>query len=542
MSGNAGLRGYYFQILAGLLESLTDGSWEMIEIEPNTMDDKVDVKWVYSDRIRAVQVKSSINNFERSKIISWICELVRDARSEYAEFDMPIEYNLYLIGTTERNANKWISDLRGRRLKIEEGSPLKEIENEIYNVEVTQKNFDLEELQAISFKRMHQYLERSGKSASSQDIEALCSVIVDELMKITVQRKHLTKSMFENLVNKFLDSGEYGISTLKQISELSLSFYEKGKVPESITMNGIVFDKKGFYQSYLNKAKLSLFKFKELKIPQVTENQSKLFSLNSNLSIPVEVDLEEVNHIKDLALKFLDVNLEEEDFYFGNLRKSLVQYNPLLVGSNSDILEGTEDEKTKYTTMEKAYYYLMCCKVMSDFFNDYLSTCYPLPLILKNTGVIADEDIKVTLKFPASAHVITSRNMRVPHELLIEDFINDDSVFNNLIVPARDSEINQYEGDNIRIAPIKMNSFFKASYTAEDFIDHLDYLFEFKYYNEEEQDIVQYEFKKLNPSCKMAFPTYLMVQTEENMNIKYAITSKNGQRIEGTLHWVHPKT
>ncbi|MFT0802985.1 hypothetical protein VSK91_16530 [Bacillus swezeyi] len=541
MSGNAGLRGYYFQMLAGLLESLTDGSWEMIEIEPNTMDDKVDIKWAYPDRIRAVQVKSSINNFEKSKIISWICELVRDARSEYAEFDMPIEYNLYLIGTTDRNANNWISELRGRRLKIEEGSPLKEIENEIYNVEITQKNFDLEELQAISFKHMHQYLERSGKSSSSQDIEALCSVIVDELMKITVQRKQLTKSMFENLVKKCLNNGEYEIATSRQVSELSVVFYEKERVSESDKMNGIIFDKFTLHEEFFEKAKNNLQKVKNIKIPKGTEKQ-----LESNMYDLITIDIKRIESIKMLSLKHFKTELSEEDFYIGNLYKSrltdLLRNIPGFTSTN-DGLEGTDEQKSKYYALKNVYKYLTSFDSLKKY-NEYLKTCYPLPLILKNKGRIADEDIRVSLKFPPKAKVITPENMERP-KVFLNRFIDDDSAFNELITQPRDFEVLEYEGPSYDIPVVEPNiravTLRPIEYDARDFVIHLNNLFQFKHSIEEEQDIVQYEFEKLNPSCKMAFPTYLFVRTDEDLDITFIITSKNGQRVEGTLHWIHPK-
>jgi hypothetical protein len=39
----------------------------------------------------------------------------------------------------------------------------------------------------------------------------------------------------------------------------------------------------------------------------------------------------------------------------------------------------------------------------------------------------------------------------------------------------------------------------------------------------------------------MAFPTFLLVQTDKDMNIEYTITSKHLSRpIEGTLNWLHP--
>lgn len=592
MSGSAGIRGYYYQVLAGLLESVEDDSWESIKIEPSTKEDKVDIEWVFRDSIRAVQVKSSINNFQRGMLINWVYTLVKDARSAYEMFDVPINYTLYLIGTTDRNADTWISDLRGGRLEIKDGDKLKEIESELSNVEVKKQSFDSENLEALAYVGMQEYLERNGKSGKLENIKTLCSVIVSELLKFTMQGRPLTKALFLQLINKHINSGEYGINTIrKDASELSLVFFEKGKVSESSTMLGIQLNDIKLLNYYYNEAMGSLQKARGIKLPRpkleeeasegqpsvqdiknkntivdpkikemfaelsesikdITEVTKPLseWSKNNPLSnivtkdgyIPVKMSDEDIAEMIELSKSILGIELTDEDFYFGGLEKRLFPTQRMF-GGPVNVPRGTDEENNKYSAVKNAYSSLLCYKYLQKY-NEYLRTVYPLPIIIKNTGSLADEEIQVTLKFPPTARVVTPLRMKSPLEPFIEDFITDSDILDELIKPIRDHTVMEYEGMGFRmpVLPKVKLPYEQVVYTDKDFVNHLNYLFEYEHFEDENQDIVQYEFKSLNPFRKMVFPTFLLVETDTSMEVVYMITSKNMRMpVEGTLHWVH---
>jgi hypothetical protein len=80
-------------------------------------------------------------------------------------FGLEMKYTLYLIGTTDPTADKWISDFRGGRLKLKATDKLYPISQELPKVEVTKHNFDMENLQSIAFIRMQEYLEKNGRLA-----------------------------------------------------------------------------------------------------------------------------------------------------------------------------------------------------------------------------------------------------------------------------------------------------------------------------------------------------------------------------------------
>ncbi|GEK30592.1 hypothetical protein KZO01_09010 [Kurthia zopfii] len=568
MSGSSGIRGYYYQVLAGLLDSVENDLWESIGIEPSTNEDKVDIEWVFKDSIQAVQVKSSINNFERGSVINWVHSLVKDARKAYGMFNLPITYTLFLIGTTDRNADKWISDLHGGRLKVEEDNKLKEVESELTKVAVKKQNFDFEPLQALSYIRMQEYLSRNGKEAKLENIKTLCSVIVNELFTFSLQGRQMPKSLFTKLVDKHIDSEEYGVTPIiNHIPKLSLAFYEKDRVKESDKMLGIHLHNTPLLNKHRNDAIKLLKTAKTIKLPptlpvetntvETDKTKSPVDLMNAGIneklegllkSIPslngyikVKLSEEDALELKELSKSILGIELHDEDLHFGGLEKRAID-TVVMFGPPRNFPRGTEDEKEKYYAIENAHGHLLSYQLLDEY-TVYLNTCYPLPVILKNTGGIDDKEIQVTLKFPNTAQVVTPKKMKSPFVTFIEEFIHEDYVFNDLLIPARDHRVMEYEGTSFRL-PVQKKlrlPYDNINYTDEDFVEHLESLFNYEHFREGNQDIIQYKFKSLNPSQNMAFPTFLLIQTKENVNIEYSITSKHLSRpIEGILEWLHP--
>lgn len=90
MGGQAGNRGYLLQTVVALLKSLEDDNWISVSLEPNLTSEKVDILWTYTHEIRAVQVKSSINQINQPDVERWAKELKQSFTADF--------YELILIG------------------------------------------------------------------------------------------------------------------------------------------------------------------------------------------------------------------------------------------------------------------------------------------------------------------------------------------------------------------------------------------------------------------------------------------------------------
>ena len=79
--GEVANRGFIFQAIVALIECLdANNKWDKIKNEPKTNEDKVDIMLYKDGRIlSAIQVKSSINAFERADVKEWLKSLKEDA-------------------------------------------------------------------------------------------------------------------------------------------------------------------------------------------------------------------------------------------------------------------------------------------------------------------------------------------------------------------------------------------------------------------------------------------------------------------------------
>ncbi len=103
MGGQAAIRGFLVQTLIGLLEALdNDPPWESVTLEPDVDSEKIDLLWGYTDgTTKAVQVKSTENQFRKSDLNRWAKELEKWHRAD--------QYELVLVG---QHASAAVAKLR----------------------------------------------------------------------------------------------------------------------------------------------------------------------------------------------------------------------------------------------------------------------------------------------------------------------------------------------------------------------------------------------------------------------------------------------
>jgi len=93
MGGREAIRGFAIQTLACLLDSLelSNDPWRVVTIEPDSLNDKVDIRWsLASGKIRAQQVKSSKNQIGRGSVVAWCDDLKKSGPAD--------SYQLILAG------------------------------------------------------------------------------------------------------------------------------------------------------------------------------------------------------------------------------------------------------------------------------------------------------------------------------------------------------------------------------------------------------------------------------------------------------------
>lgn len=175
--GQAGMRGYLVQTLIALLDGLCDEeTFASLTLEPNHASEKFDLLWEYAQGNRAVQVKSSANQFAEADVRRWAAEMEASARAD--------EYYLRLIGLPSAAVAK-----------------LKQVGNVI--VETT--NLDLAAFREQAAHRLDRFVRDEGLDPGTpEEREMLADALTARLAAYSAMGKPLTRADFVNLLRTWI--------------------------------------------------------------------------------------------------------------------------------------------------------------------------------------------------------------------------------------------------------------------------------------------------------------------------------------------------
>ena len=186
MSGQDAQRGFIYQTIVAMIECLDKTDWDAIKLEPETEDDKVDISFYASGKmLRAIQVKSSRNAFEKSDVERWLNETVRDARGEGAE-----EVILYLVGNEfAPKCNQYISSLE------------KSTSSENYKIIKVSYN-----IEADCQMKLNRYITAKGLASrvTLEDFNYLYNTLFGIVHHNSIKDRELPRSEFSETFNYFL--------------------------------------------------------------------------------------------------------------------------------------------------------------------------------------------------------------------------------------------------------------------------------------------------------------------------------------------------
>ena len=186
MSGQDAQRGFIYQTIVAMIECLDKTDWDAIKLEPETEDDKVDISFYASGKmLRAIQVKSSRNAFEKSDVERWLNETVRDARGQGAE-----EIILYLVGNEfAPKCNQYISSLE------------KSTSSENYKIIKVSYN-----IEADCQMKLNRYITAKGLASrvTLEDFNYLYNTLFGIVHHNSIKDRELQRSEFSETFNYYL--------------------------------------------------------------------------------------------------------------------------------------------------------------------------------------------------------------------------------------------------------------------------------------------------------------------------------------------------
>lgn len=538
MGGQDGSRGYLYQSVVSVLNSLTAKDWLHVQIEPDTANDKVDICWFFENNEQEVtQVKSSINNFSKPNIIEWFETLVSDAPNANS-------YKLILIGTCTGPVMQFINKLNKNSLSRNELDDLSSLSPYLEKMTVQLENFALDGLESKIYTSLNKFLSNKGHTINHHLLEMMTMAIVYQFFKFSTNGKKVSKTDFEKKLLEWVYFNYPEVEGILPANELQVKFYYSQKVPFSNTMQA--FNLRLLNIVFLENKKKVVRQLIEiiskLHIPQ-KNNVEQTTSING-ISVAAltlykrsEYPMLKQQEIRDITMRLFNIELSDDFFYVGNLKEPSTRVKlPFF----SDPIEriGDDSEKRKFFELEEFVLKVKELDSLVQQFN-FLESFSVVPLVLKNEGKQFDEKIKVLIKLPGDTQLLTPETYQEPGYLALKYFTGYGKILDKVLRHQKDSRVEENTG-NYMTLPDLMLGFSENKYEREksEFHRYLEALFNFDVHREADDIVLEYHFDELNPKENIAFPAYLLVKANESFVINYEITSKNSQDITtGQLHY-----
>jgi hypothetical protein len=537
MGGKEGSRGYLYQAIISVLTSLTDDDWEKVQIEPDTNNEKIDILWDFPSNVKkAVQVKSSINNFTLPQIIKLLKKMTSDLTNAS-------EYHLVIIGNCSDPTQKIINKINSRKYSgfTKELLPYKD------KVNIKAQIFDTKLMESGINSAINKFLTLKGHVVNYVTLELITGALVFQFLKFATNGTTVSK---EELEKQLLDWVYYNYPELNgkvESPNLKVQFYLSEKLMFSDEINPI---RLGLVDSQLMAYKKEVLKklvdeIQKIHLPCADKPDESytnwgLFGTGVTWNISSELSQKQKTEITDKVNRILDITLRDSFFNVGNLKQPQVRVvGPF--GPVSDQFEGTEQEKAKGRKIKELQNLLSEYEDTEDMFK-FLEQYYLVPLVLRNLGKIFDENIKVLIKLPNDVNVLTASSIKIPEPWIIDEFIGVDGYL-NVFRHHKDSKVEE----NNSYTPLSVDflNHFDTKRKNEQLISRYNRFVE-SFFNvqvhkdDKEYTILEYYFDGLNPKENISFPSYILITAQNNFKIKYEITSKNLTDVcKGELEFVH---
>lgn len=284
---------------------------------------------------------------------------------------------------------------------------------------------------------------------------------------------------------------------------------------------------------------------KKVEISGIELQQAELFKNITKKSFYVDVTVDK--DIKKVIKEFAEVNqiFIEEDFWnLCNLKKSTLQLKitgPF--GTGGPTYEGSEAEKARFKQIEKLYWDIRTYNEYIIYFEE-IDKINLLKLAISNNGTTFDEDIDIKFIIPKK-YLINYSDLPMPGINIIKELI--DMKFIAYIFSIEETEsMDEYSG--YPTYPLNISSHLKDPLLfnqrsieqeyddyKDEFLSEFEYLFCYKTFENENNDVVLFHVNYLKHNTTMALPSALMFR-ESPPYIKYEISSKfSTEIIKGKL-------
>lgn len=213
MGGKESSRGYLYQAIASSFEALCEDGWDRIYIEYDSEDDKVDIALKQGDVVfKSIQVKSTINTFNKISLQRWLTALIKD------DVGATI-FELFLIGQCEKDAITFMNSIekfQNNKLDQTATEALNYFDTSIIKgktIKFKRYPIDVDDLENLLIASLFKFTSYIKKTLSYEQISFIASAIVTDQMISSTHGKGISRDKFQKDMEErvFLLADEYVI-------------------------------------------------------------------------------------------------------------------------------------------------------------------------------------------------------------------------------------------------------------------------------------------------------------------------------------------
>lgn len=534
MSGRTAIRGFTYQTISSVIQSLSRNDWDFVNVEPDTTNDKVDILWERNDGKKfCQQVKSSINNFTKADIIKWVEQIIADVPE--AE-----KYELMLIGNMSTGTDEFIRMMNDKTSSI---SISQNIDRYKGRVKIDIIVFKLDFLESKIRDEVSRFLSAANYHLSHATIVMIAGGLIYQFFQFSVLGSRVSRDEFaEHLLGwvKSNYSRDLGLETRR--SKFNILIYDKANrtFSDSIQPSKIHLDHKPFTNPFVSKVLELCRTVSAIDLPERTKvppDYTVLTGLASFSALGNLSDADVSSGRREFVTKKLKdwfrIEVKSNFFNVGNLKQGLMT---LMMPGMGPGYSGTEQEKKKGNAIMDLYWELHPMnelRVLIDFLNEQYWIC----LIIENAGSSYDQELTVNLMIPNEVEIVTPSKFYIPDDRDALDALIEGRFARQLLGIEADSLVKEYTfgpfmdidaaGDLDLI--YKLHGGSKLLELKKDkFRYRLARMMDFEAYNDMPGFTqLRYKFDQLNPGIKLAFPSTLLFKAENDFVIGYEITTKH---------------
>ena len=526
MGGQEAIRGFTYQTIISVIHSLAKKDWDFVTVEPHMEDDKVDILWETKDyQKNCQQVKSSVNNFNKSSIENWIHAMQEAVPG--AEL-----YQLTLVGYISSGIENYIKELQ---------------ENKKINIEVITLNTDI--LESTLRDELTRFLYNNGFNIDHGEVVKIAMGLTYQFLKFSTIGAKISKNEFSEIILQWI-KGNYNKALRPFAGNRSFSvlLYEPGSKEFQVSAQLKKFSFKGeplwkelteeIKNKYKEGLKINIGPKKQLSLEELKKYILQL-SENNEGPFPAELLDFEKEKISSALKKYHGIDVDSSYYNVGEILRKKPTIITFYQGNE---YAGTDDEIKKRKILDSLSFKIQIVSEFEELIK-FLNSKYYLQLVLQNEGDIYDEEIEVELTFPGSVSLVTAENFPTPKSLVLLQHLVKSRIIMKELRTTENSIIKKFEEEPFQdidgsgdMETILGMPFGGGSQLRDLFLDKFNHQIEhrmnFKLYEDQfPLKKFQFTFKKVNPNSRMAFPCYLLLDTQKDFIFTYSVKTKNSSQM-----------